>query len=99
VFAYAICYFDILPDLCSWGTWPVKLSQEHRSRVFEIRVLGRIFGRKREEVRLESWRRLRNEELHNLYTSQNIISMDQMKEDLMGGSCSTYGRDEKCTQH
>jgi hypothetical protein len=40
--------------------------------VFENRVLRRIFGPKREEV-AGGWRRLHNEELHNLYTSPNII--------------------------
>jgi hypothetical protein len=41
-------------------------------RVFENRVLRRIFGPKREEV-AGGWRRLHNEELHNLYASPNII--------------------------
>jgi hypothetical protein len=40
--------------------------------VFENRVLRRIFGPKREEV-VGGWRRLHNEELHNLYTSPSII--------------------------
>jgi hypothetical protein len=40
--------------------------------VSENRVLRRIFGPKREEV-TGGWRRLHNEELHNLYTSANII--------------------------
>jgi hypothetical protein len=40
--------------------------------VFENRVLRRIFGPKREEV-AGGWRRLHNEELHNLYVSPNVI--------------------------
>jgi hypothetical protein len=40
--------------------------------VFENRVLKRIFGSKRDEVRGE-WRKMHNEELHNLYLSPNII--------------------------
>jgi hypothetical protein len=48
------------------------LREEHRLRVFENRVLRRIFGPKREEM-AEGWRRLHNEELHNLYSSLNII--------------------------
>jgi hypothetical protein len=40
--------------------------------VFENRVLRRIFGRKRDGV-TGGWRKLHKEELHNLYTSQNII--------------------------
>jgi hypothetical protein len=43
-------------------------------RVFENRVLGRIFGPKRDEV-TGGWRMLHNEELHNLYSSPNIIIM------------------------
>jgi hypothetical protein len=41
-------------------------------RVSENRVLRRIFGPKREEV-AGGWRRLHNEELHNLYASLNIV--------------------------
>jgi hypothetical protein len=48
--------------------------EEHGLRVFKNRVLRRIFGPKREEVE-GGWRRLHNEELHNLYASPNIISM------------------------
>jgi hypothetical protein len=40
----------------------------------ESRILRRIFGRKREEV-AGGWRRLHNEELHNLYVSTNVISV------------------------
>jgi hypothetical protein len=42
--------------------------------VFENRVLGRILCSKREEVKGD-WRKLHNEELHNLYSSPNIIIM------------------------
>jgi hypothetical protein len=42
--------------------------------VFEDRVLRRIFGPKRDEV-TGDWRKLNNEELHNLYSSPNIIRM------------------------
>jgi hypothetical protein len=57
-------------------TWSVTLREEHRLRVFENRVLRRIFGPKRDEVTGE-WRKLHNEELHILYSSPNIIR--QMK--------------------
>jgi hypothetical protein len=46
--------------------------EELRLRVFENRVLRRIFGTKREEL-ARSLKRLHNEELHNLYASPNII--------------------------
>jgi hypothetical protein len=47
------------------------LGEEQRLRVFENRVLRKIFGPKREED--GSWRKLHNDELHNLYSSPNII--------------------------
>jgi hypothetical protein len=53
-------------------TWSLKLSEEHRLRVFENRVLGRIFGAKKDEVTGE-WRKLHNAELHNLHPSPVII--------------------------
>jgi hypothetical protein len=42
--------------------------------VFENRVLKRIFGPKRDEV-IGGWRKLHNEELHNLYSSPNVIRL------------------------
>jgi hypothetical protein len=46
-------------------------NREHRLRGFENRVLRKIFGRKREKDR--TWRKLHNDELHNLYSSPNIV--------------------------
>jgi uncharacterized membrane protein len=57
------------------------LREEHRLRVFENRVLGRIFGPKRDEV-TGDWRKLHNEEIHKPYSSPSIIRM--IKEDEMG---------------
>jgi hypothetical protein len=50
------------------------LSEELKMRVSENRVLRTIFGPKRHEV-IGEWRRLHNEELNDLYSSQNIIRL------------------------
>jgi len=52
-------------------TWPLTLREERRLRVFENRVLRRIFGPKKDEVTGE-WRKLHNE-LNDLYCSPNIV--------------------------
>jgi hypothetical protein len=59
-------------DLYGHETWSLILMEAHRLRVYENRVLRRIFEPKREEV-VRGQRRLCNEELHNLYASPNII--------------------------
>jgi hypothetical protein len=53
-------------------TLSLMLSEEHGLRVFENRVLKRIFGPKRDVVTRE-WRKLHNVELHNLYSSSDYI--------------------------
>jgi hypothetical protein len=55
-------------------TWSLTLREEHKLGVFQNRVVRRIFGPKRDEV-TGGWRKLHNEELHNLYSSPNIITM------------------------
>jgi hypothetical protein len=52
-------------------TWSLILTEEHRLRVFENRVLRRIFGPKRDEV-TEEWRKLHNEKLHDIYSLSSI---------------------------
>jgi hypothetical protein len=52
--------------------------------MFENRVLRRIFGPKRDDV-MGNWRKLHNEELHNLYSSPNIIRMFKSRRMRLAG--------------
>jgi hypothetical protein len=60
--------------LYGYETWSLALKEEHRLKVFENRVLRRIFGPRRDEV-IGGWRKLHNEKPHNLYSSPSIIGM------------------------
>jgi hypothetical protein len=82
--------------LYGYETWSLTLKEEHRLRVFENRVLRRIFGPKRDEVTGE-WRKLHNEELRDLYSSPSTSYNynEQVEEDEMGGPCSTNGGEEE----
>ena len=63
----------VLPVLVyGYKTWSLILREERWLRVFENRVLRKIFGPKRDEVTGE-WRELHNEDLTDLYCSPNII--------------------------
>jgi hypothetical protein len=66
-------------------------------RVFENRVLKRIFGPERDEV-VGEWGKVHNEELNDLYASSNIFSGDQMEKNKGGAACGTYGGEETCIQ-
>jgi hypothetical protein len=59
--------------------WSLTLREERRLRVFENRVLRRIFGPKRNEV-TGGWGKLRNEKLRELYSSPNVIRMIKSRE-------------------
>jgi len=68
-------YRTIILSVVLYGceTW-LTLTEEHRLRVSENRVLRRIFGPKRDEV-IGEWRTLHNEELNDLYRSPNIVQV------------------------
>ena len=59
-------------DLYGCETWSLTLREERGLRVSENRVLRRVSGHKRDEVTRE-WRKLHNEELNELYSSQYIV--------------------------
>jgi hypothetical protein len=67
-------YKTIILPVILYGckTWSLTIREEHRLRVFENKVLRRIFGPKRDDV-TGGWRKLHNEELCDLYSSPNII--------------------------
>jgi len=65
---------NIILSLVLYGceTWSLTLREKRRLRVFENRVLRRIFGPKRDEV-IREWRKLHIYELNDLYCSPNIV--------------------------
>jgi hypothetical protein len=67
-------YRTIILTVVLYGceTWSLTLREERRPRVFENRVLRRVFGPKRDEVTGE-WRKLHNEQLNDLYSLSNIV--------------------------
>jgi hypothetical protein len=71
-------------------TLSLTLREEHRLRVFDNRVLRRIFGPKRDEV-TGGWRKLHNEELHNLYSSPSIIRMIKSRRMRWAGHVARMG--------
>jgi hypothetical protein len=71
------------------------LGEEHRLRVFENRVLRKIFGPKSEED--GSWRKLHNDELHNLYSSPNIVRVIKSRRLRWARHVARMGRGEVLT--
>jgi hypothetical protein len=53
-------------------TWSLTLREQYRLKVFQNRVSRRIFRQKRDEI-IGGWRKMHNEELHNLYLSTSVI--------------------------
>jgi hypothetical protein len=70
-------------------TWPLTLREEHRLRVFEKRVLRRIFGPKMEDD--GSWRKLHNDEIHGLYSSSNIVRVIKSRRMRWAGHVARIG--------
>ena len=64
--------------------------------MFEKRVLGRIFGPKRDEE-IGEWRKLHNEEFQVLYSSPNIVRLIKSRRMRWAGHVARRGRGEACT--
>jgi hypothetical protein len=72
----------------------LTVREEHKLRAFENRVLRRIFGPKRDGV-MEGWRKLHNEELHNLYSSPSIIRIIKSRRMRWVGHWHEWGEEER----
>jgi len=85
-------YRTIILPVVLYGceTWSLTLREEPRLRVFENRVLRRIFGPKRDEVTGE-WRKLHNEELNNLYSSPEIVRVKKSRRNRWAGHVARIG--------
>jgi hypothetical protein len=83
----------ILPVLLyGCETWSLTLREEYRLRVFENRVLRRVFGPKRDEVTGE-WRKLHTEELNDLYSLPNIVRVVKSRRMRWAGHVARMGED------
>jgi len=71
-------------------TWSLALREERRLRVFENRVLRRIFGAKRDGVTGE-WRKLHDEELNDLHCSPNIVRVMKSRRMRWAGHVARMG--------
>jgi hypothetical protein len=89
-------YKTIILPVVLYGceTWSLTLREEYRLRVFDKRVLRRIFGLKRDEVTGEL-RKLHNEELHNLFSSPDIIKQVKSRRMRWAGHVARMGEERK----
>jgi len=85
-------YRTIILPVVLYGceTWSLTLMEESRLRVFENRVLRRVFGPKRDEVTGE-WRKLHNEYLNDLYCSPNIVLVIKSRRMRWAGHVARMG--------
>jgi hypothetical protein len=75
-------------------TLSLALREERRLAVFENRVLRRIFGPKRDEVTGE-WRKLQSGDLHNLYSSSDIVRQIKSRRIKLAGRVARMGEGRK----
>jgi hypothetical protein len=74
-------------------TWSLTLREEKRLRVFENKVLRRIFGPRRDEV-TGDWRRLDKEELNDLYSSPNTVRVINSRRMRWAGHVARMGEEK-----
>ena len=87
---YRTIVLPVVLVLYGCETWSLTLREERRQRVFENRVLRRVFGPKRDEV-TEEWRKLHNEELCDLYSLPNIVRVVKSRRMRWAGHVAHMG--------
>jgi hypothetical protein len=89
-------YKTIILPVVLYGceTLSFALREEHGLKVFEDRVLRRVFGPKRDEA-TEEWRKLHSGELHNLYLSPDIVRQIKSRRIVWAGRVARIGKDRK----
>ena len=87
-------YRTIISPVVLYGceTWSLTLPEERKLRVFENKVLRRIFEPRRDEVTGE-WRRMHNEELNDLYCSPNIVRLIKWRRMRWAGHVARMGEE------
>ena len=71
-------------------TWSLTLREERKLKVFENKVLRRIFGPRRDEV-MGDWKRMHNDELNDLYSSPNIVRVIKWRRMRWAGNVARTG--------
>jgi hypothetical protein len=88
----------VLPVVsCKCETLPLTLREEHGLRVFENRVLRRIFWLETDDV-IGEWRRLNSEEHNYLYSSPNIFRLIRSRRMRWARHVARLGVEERCIQ-
>jgi hypothetical protein len=81
--------------LYEYETLFLTLRETHRLRAFEYRVLRKVLGPKRDEV-TGGWKKLHNEELHDLYSSPSIVRTIKSRRMRWAGHVAGLGRRGIC---
>jgi len=74
-------------------TWSLTFREKHMLNLFENRVLRTAFGSKRDEV-TGHWKRLHNEELHDLYCSKYVMRVTKSRRTKWAGHVARMGKGE-----
>jgi hypothetical protein len=89
-FNFKFAYIIVTVVLYGCETWSLTLREEHRLRVFENRLLRKIFRSKMDEE-TGGWRKLHNEELHGLYSSPSIVRVIKARRMRWAGHVARMG--------